>query len=37
MKRREFWLLVTPSVIVMFGFMLVPLYRTVQWSCSPWG
>jgi ABC-type sugar transport system permease subunit len=32
MKRREFWLLVTPSVIVMFGFMLVPLYRTVQWS-----
>jgi multiple sugar transport system permease protein/N,N'-diacetylchitobiose transport system permease protein len=32
MKRREFWLLVTPSVIIMFGFMLVPLYRTVQWS-----
>jgi len=32
MKRREFWLLVTPSVIVMFGFMLVPLYRTVRWS-----
>jgi ABC-type sugar transport system permease subunit len=32
MKRREFWLLVTPSVIIMFGFMLVPLYRTVRWS-----
>jgi ABC-type sugar transport system permease subunit len=32
MKRREFWLLVTPSVIVMFGFMLVPLYRTLRWS-----
>jgi ABC-type sugar transport system permease subunit len=32
MKRRQFWLLVTPSVIVMFGFMLVPLYRTVRWS-----
>ena len=32
MRRREFWLLVTPSVIVMFGFMLVPLYRTVRWS-----
>ncbi len=32
MRRREFWALVTPSVIVMFGFMLVPLYRTVRWS-----
>ncbi|MCW2810244.1 MAG: ABC-type transporter, permease subunit [Friedmanniella sp.] len=32
MKRREFWVLVTPSVIVMFGFMLVPLYRTLRWS-----
>ena len=32
MKRREFWLLVTPSVIIMFGFMLVPLYRTLRWS-----
>ena len=32
MRRREFWLLVTPSVIVMFGFMLVPLYRTLRWS-----
>ncbi len=32
MKRREFWLLVTPSVVVRFGFMLIPLYRTVRWS-----
>jgi multiple sugar transport system permease protein/N,N'-diacetylchitobiose transport system permease protein len=32
MRRREFWVLVLPSVIVMFGFMLVPLYRTVRWS-----
>jgi ABC-type sugar transport system permease subunit len=32
MRRRDFWVLVTPSVIVMFGFMLVPLYRTVRWS-----
>lgn len=32
MRRREFWLLVTPSVVVMFGFMLVPLFRTLTWS-----
>lgn len=32
MTRRQFWFLITPSVIVMFGFMLVPLYRTLQWS-----
>jgi multiple sugar transport system permease protein len=32
MKRRQFWLLVAPSVLVMFGFMLVPLYRTIRWS-----
>ena len=32
MTRKQFWLLVTPSVIVMFGFMLVPLYRTLRWS-----
>jgi ABC-type sugar transport system permease subunit len=31
-KRRQFWALVAPSVVVMFGFMLVPLYRTVRWS-----
>ncbi len=32
MTRRQFWFLITPSVIVMFGFMLVPLYRTLRWS-----
>jgi ABC-type sugar transport system permease subunit len=32
MKRSQFLMLITPSVIVMFGFMLVPLYRTVRWS-----
>ena len=32
MTRRQFWVLIAPSVIVMFGFMLVPLYRTVRWS-----
>lgn len=32
MRRREFALLVAPSVLVMFGLLVVPLYRTVQWS-----
>lgn len=32
MRRREFWILVIPSVVVMFGFLVVPLYRTVEWS-----
>ena len=32
MKRRQFWALVAPSVVVMFGLMLLPLYRTLQWS-----
>ena len=32
MRRREFALLVGPSMIVMFGLLLVPLFRTVQWS-----
>ena len=32
MRRREFALLVAPSMIVMFGLLVVPLYRTVQWS-----
>jgi ABC-type sugar transport system permease subunit len=32
MKRRQFWALVAPSVIVMFGLMLLPLYRTLRWS-----
>jgi len=31
-KRRQFWVLVAPSVVVMFGFMLLPLYQTVRWS-----
>ena len=32
MRRREFWLLMGPSVLVMFGLLVVPLVRTVQWS-----
>ncbi|SDU81035.1 multiple sugar transport system permease protein [Microlunatus sagamiharensis] len=32
MKRRQFWAMVAPSVVVMFGFMLLPLYQTVRWS-----
>ena len=32
MRRREFALLVAPSMIVMFGLLLVPLFRTLQWS-----
>jgi ABC-type sugar transport system permease subunit len=32
MKRRQFWALVGPSVVVMFGLMLLPLYRTLRWS-----
>lgn len=32
MRRRDFLLLVTPSLVVMFGFLLLPLYRTVEWS-----
>jgi ABC-type sugar transport system permease subunit len=32
MKRGQFWVLVAPSVVVMFGFMLLPLYQTVRWS-----
>lgn len=32
MRKREFWLLVGPSMLVMFGLLVVPLYRTVQWS-----
>ena len=32
MTRRQFWALVAPSVVVMFGFMLVPLYQTLRWS-----
>lgn len=32
MRRREFWTFVTPSLIVMFGLLVVPLYRTIEWS-----
>lgn len=32
MRRREFWMLIGPSVLVMFGLLVVPLVRTVQWS-----
>ena len=32
MRKREFWLLVGPSMLVMFGLLVVPLYRTVQWG-----
>ena len=32
MRRREFAMLVGPSVVVMLGLLLLPLVRTVQWS-----
>jgi ABC-type sugar transport system permease subunit len=32
MRKREFWLLVGPSMLVMFGLLVVPLYRTIEWS-----
>ncbi|MEJ5945746.1 sugar ABC transporter permease [Pseudokineococcus basanitobsidens] len=32
MRRREYAYLVAPSVVVMFGLLVVPLYRTVRWS-----
>ena len=32
MRKREFALLVAPSMIVMFGLLLLPLVRTLQWS-----
>lgn len=32
MKRREFWLLFLPSLLVMGGLLVLPLMRTVQWS-----
>ncbi len=32
MRRREFALLVAPSMVVMFGLLLLPLVRTLQWS-----
>lgn len=32
MRRREFWLLIMPSLIVMGGLLVIPLYRTITWS-----
>ena len=32
MRKREFALLVAPSMIVMFGLLVIPLYRTIVWS-----
>jgi ABC-type sugar transport system permease subunit len=32
MRRREFAMLVGPSVVVMVGLLLLPLIRTIQWS-----
>ncbi len=32
MRRREFAMMVAPSVVVMFGLLLLPLVRTLQWS-----
>jgi len=31
-RRREYAYLVAPSVLVMFGLLVIPLVRTVQWS-----
>ena len=32
MRKREFALLVGPSMLVMFGLLVLPLYRTLVWS-----
>ncbi|MEJ5914660.1 carbohydrate ABC transporter permease [Pseudokineococcus sp. 1T1Z-3] len=32
MRRREYAYLVAPSVLVMLALLVVPLYRTVEWS-----
>ncbi|MFD5248150.1 carbohydrate ABC transporter permease [Amycolatopsis sp. NPDC058340] len=32
MRRREFAALVWPSLLVMFGLLMLPLYRTAEWS-----
>lgn len=32
MKAREFWLLFFPSLLVMGGLLVLPLFRTIQWS-----
>jgi N,N'-diacetylchitobiose transport system permease protein len=32
MRRREFAMLAGPSILVMAGLLLLPLYRTIEWS-----
>jgi multiple sugar transport system permease protein/N,N'-diacetylchitobiose transport system permease protein len=32
MRSRDFWVLVSPSLVVMFGLLVLPLYRTLEWS-----
>ncbi|GAA4872438.1 sugar ABC transporter permease [Saccharopolyspora cebuensis] len=32
MRRREFFGLVSPSLLVMLGLLVFPLYKTVEWS-----
>lgn len=32
MRRREFAMLVAPSVLVMAGLLVLPLYQTIEWS-----
>ncbi|GHD00068.1 carbohydrate ABC transporter permease [Zhihengliuella salsuginis] len=32
MRRREYWILILPSIFVMFGLLLIPIYRTIEWS-----
>jgi ABC-type sugar transport system permease subunit len=32
MKTREFWYLMAPSLLVMGGLLVFPLFRTAQWS-----
>lgn len=32
MRTRDFWVLVSPSLLVMFGLLVLPLYRTIEWS-----
>lgn len=32
MRAKEFWLLIAPSLLIMFGLLIVPLYRTITWS-----
>jgi ABC-type sugar transport system permease subunit len=31
-RRREFWALMAPSLVVMVGLLVLPLYRTIEWS-----